>query len=84
MASENLRVAIYACVKVDIDAGKRPQEYLTTLTEAEHGNLVALERNIQLTNAFLFKGVKEAAAVGGEDEVDLYALNASPKKNKAL
>ena len=82
VACENLQNAIYACVKHAVKSGKRPPEIADYVTEEEHKNLVALERNISLTTAFLFKGVKEAPAVGGEDEIDIYDLNNRPKKDK--
>lgn len=80
--SENLQNAIYACVKHSVKSGKRPPEIADYVNEAEHKNLVALERNVQLTTAFLFKGTKEAAAVGGEDEIDIYGFDNRPKKDK--
>ena len=43
-------------------------------TEDEHKNLVALERNLRLTQTYLFKGTKEQAAVGENDRVHLYDI----------
>ena len=56
--------------------------YLELLTDDEHTNLVKLEKNVKLANTFLLKGTKEAAPVGGEDEIDIYDEKYSPKKNK--
>ena len=56
--------------------------YLELLTDDEHTNLVKLEKNVKLANTFLLKGTKDVAAVGGEDEIDIYDEKYSPKKNK--
>ena len=53
-------------------------------TEDEHRNLVALERNLKLTRAFLFKGTKEVAAIGEIENLDLYNVHIGSKKKKII
>lgn len=46
----------------------------------EHRNILTLLRNISTLDAFMFKGIKEAPAIGGENDVDLYDLTNRPDK----
>ena len=72
ISSENLKNAII------ITATKQKRED-KLFKDDEHRNLIVLERNIATSSQFLFKGIKDAPAVGGGDEVDLYALDGSAK-----
>jgi len=51
--------------------------------EEEHKNLVGLERNLRLTQTYLFKGTKDVAAVGEEDNPELYDTVVGAKLLKA-
>jgi len=81
MVSMNYKTAIIKCAREQIKKEKRSAIYLDMLTDEEHTNLVKLEKNIKLANGFLLKGTKDAAPVGGEDEIDIYDAKHSPKKN---
>ena len=75
VSSENLKNAIV------ITATKQKRED-KLFKDDEHRNLIVLERNIATSKQFLFKGLKDGPAVGGANEVDLYALDGNAKQAK--
>lgn len=71
VSSENLKNAII----IHATKQNRPDK---VFKDDEHRNLIVLERNIATSSAFLFKGIKDAPAVGVEEK-DLYALDGNAK-----
>ena len=71
MVSENLVAAIYyhaTKCKERGDGGEPGDPTYGLLTELEHRNLTTLHQNIKAATTFLFKGIKDEAAVGGVNE----------------
>ena len=76
----NMKEAIYRQIRRTALNGTRDPELANQVTHEEHKNLLFLEKNILATQAYIFKGTKDTAAVGGEDEEDLYSFENRPNK----
>jgi len=71
VVSENLINAIFYHASICRDRGDGGQPGDATyglLTELEHKNLTTLYKNVKEVKTFLFKGTKDEAAVGSNEE----------------